>query len=175
MASPRPSRAPTRRHLASFRSAADARGFTLIELLAFAALFVLVLAVGLPHIDTRRHDINLALRQVAADVRWARSRAVGSGAHFALRVTAENRYQVERLEFVTGSWQLAEVVRTTTLPDAIRFVDFTPDAVEFNTRGTVVFPALATPAPWMPRLVDATFGTERAFAIWPSGQFHELP
>jgi len=43
-----------------------------------------------------------------------------------------------------------------------------------TTRGAAVFPAAQSPAPWTPRLVD-TFGAERSFAIWPSGQFHALP
>jgi type II secretory pathway pseudopilin PulG len=154
---------------------ADGRGFGLIEILAFMALFAILLAAGLPHVDNRRQNINLALRQVAADVRWTRARALGSGAHFALRVTGSNRYQIERLELAAGNWQLAEVVRHTTLPQTIAIEDFTPNAIEFDTRGTVVFAAETTPGPWMPRLVDETFGAERAFAIWPSGQFHELP
>ena len=157
------------------RGLADGRGFGLIELLAFMALFAILLATGLPHVDHRRQDINLALHQVAADVRWTRARALGSGAHFTLRVTGSNRYQIERLELAAGTWQLAEVVRSTTLPQTVAIEGFTPNAIEFDTRGAVVFAAATTPGPWMPRLVDETFGAERAFAIWPSGQFHELP
>lgn len=155
--------------------AAGGRGFGLIELLAVVALSTILFATALPHLDSRRWDIDSALRRVAADVRWTRARALGSGTHFALRVIGTNSYQIERLQLVADNWQVAAVVRRTTLPQTVAIVDFTPQVVEFDTRGAVAFPSGTTPAPWTPHLVDETFSSDRAFAIWPSGQFHVLP
>lgn len=155
--------------------ARGSRGFGLVELLVSMSLLTILLALGLPHVDTRRQDVNVSLRRIAADVRWARSRALGTGDHFSFHVTGPNTYQIERLQLAAGTWQVSEVVRSVTLPTAISIVDFTPSTVEFNTRGVAVFPALASPAPWTPRLLDASFGAERSFAIWPSGQFYALP
>ncbi len=153
----------------------NAGGFSIIDLLAFVAIFSVLVAAGLPHVDMSRGDIGVSLRRVAADLRWTRARAMTAGEHFAFRVTGGSSYQIERMHLVGATWQVDEVVRHVELPAHIAFADFSPDVVEINTRGVVVYADGGTPAPWTPRLVDSKFATERAFTIWPSGQFHALP
>ena len=47
-------------------------------------------ALGLPHLDTRRQDIQTTAAQVIADYRWARNRAITSGVHFGTQAAASS-------------------------------------------------------------------------------------
>jgi hypothetical protein len=156
------------------RLAASA-GYGLIELLSFMAIFAVLLAAGLPHVDSRREDIGTSMRRIGADIRWTRSRSMTAGDHFAFRVTGTNTYQIERMQLVAGNWTLDEIVKQVEMPSYISISGFSPDVVEFDTRGMVVFAGGVTPSPWSPQLIDTKFSASRNFKIWPSGQFYAAP
>jgi Tfp pilus assembly protein FimT len=143
-------------------------GYTLIDLLTAVAIFVAVAAAGLPHIDTRRQDIQNATSQVISDYRWARARSITSGAHFALEWTSDASYEVRRLKQVGTDWELDEIVKSVELPATIMRSGW-PDSVEFNTRGMMI----SSENMEQQRLSDAAFSAERVIALWPSGQVTE--
>jgi Tfp pilus assembly protein FimT len=143
-------------------------GYTLVDLLTTVAIFAAVAAAGLPHIDTRRQNIQDATSQVIGDYRWARARAITSGVHFALEWTSDASYDVQRLKQVGTTWELDEVVKTVALPPTVNRSGW-PDFVEFNTRGMMI----SSETMEQQRLSDAEFGTERMIAVWPSGQVTE--
>jgi prepilin-type N-terminal cleavage/methylation domain-containing protein len=139
-------------------------GYTLVELLTAVGIFGILAAAGLPHIDTRRQDMNSAAQQVIADYRWARTNAITSGVHYTVKWTGSGAYQVQRLkQNADTSWSLDLVVKQVTLPSTVVRTG-SPDTMEFNTRGMVV--AGTT----MSTQTLTSYGASRAIAIWPSGQ-----
>ncbi len=144
-------------------------GYSLIELLTAVAIFGILAAAGLPHVDTRRQDIRNASEQVIADYRWARTRAITSGAHFNVSWTSESTYEVQRMkQDPTGAWILDTVVKQVSLPSGIERSGW-PNDVEFNTRGMMISQSYAM----FDLLWDTQFSTYRMFAVWPSGQTNE--
>lgn len=141
------------------------RGYTLVELLTAVAIFGVLAAAGLPHVDNRRMDLETATRQIVADYRWARSRAITGGVHFDVNWTDARNYKIERLKLSGTSWILDKVVKTGTLPSYISRSG-TPAIVEFNTRGMMIS---ATNVSWYD-INDSKFGGTRKIGVWPSGQ-----
>jgi prepilin-type N-terminal cleavage/methylation domain-containing protein len=141
-------------------------GYTVSELLVAVAIFAVLAAAGLPHIDTRRQDIQNTTQQVVSDYRWARSRAITGGVHFALKWTSQSTYQIQRLKQEGTAWTLDQVVKQVTLPSWISCDYGAVSLVEFNTRGMMI----ASPTKLSQRLIDSKFSTERQLAVWPSGQ-----
>lgn len=139
-------------------------GNTLIELLTAIAIFGVLAAAGLPHVDSRRQDLNSAATQVTADYRWARTRAITSGVHYTITWTGSGAYQVQRLkQNADSTWSSDVVVKSVTLPTTV-LRSGSPNTIEFNTRGMVV--AGTT----MSTQTLSSYGAARAIAIWPSGQ-----
>ena len=144
-------------------------GFSLVELMTAVAIFGILIAAGLPHIDTKREDINSATKQIIADYRWARSRAITSGVHFSIKWNSDgSQYQVQRHEQVGTEWPVEEVVKTVQLPANINFYVW-PETNRFNTRGMMVDPTYTLWAvAW-----DSKFSAYHVVSIWPSGQIYE--
>jgi len=145
------------------------QGYSLVELLANVALLAALAAATLPHVDTRRQDINTATEQLTCDYRWARVRAIGGGVHFQVKWTGSRTYQIERMKEVTpGTWATDQLIKQVTLPTTI-IHSAGLDRVEFNTRGLMV----SSNAQVLQTLSDSAFGATRTVAIWPSGQTNE--
>lgn len=146
------------------------RGFSLIELLVAVSIFAVLAAMGLPHFDARRQDIQTITRQVVADYRWARTRAITSGDHFAIEWLNPQRYQVQRLkQSPAGSWTVNTVVKEVMLPDHIATMWWWPSKHEFNTRGMMIS---ATYPLWQ-LLWDEQFNGYHLLTLYPSGQVYE--
>jgi len=143
-------------------------GYSLIELLTAVGIFGVLAAAGLPHVDMRRQDLNSSVRQVTADYRYARTRAITGGVHFTLKWTGTQTYTVQKLKLSGTSWVLDKVVKTVTLPSTLTHSG-TPDTIEFNTRGMMVSTTTVT---WYD-LTDSKFGGTRRIGVWPSGQADE--
>jgi len=144
-------------------------GYSLIELLTAVGIFGVLAAAGLPHVDTRRQDLDYATKQVTADYRWTRTRAITSGVHFALKWTGGQSYIVQRMKQSGTSWVVDKNIKTVTLPSTVTHSG-TPDTIEFNTRGMMVS---ATTVTWYD-LIDNQVGGTRRIGIWPSGQADEF-
>jgi len=144
-------------------------GYSVVELLTAVAIFGVLAAAGLPHLDTRREAIQGATQQVVADYRWTRARAITGGVHFAVRWTDRSTYQVERLrETDRGTWEIDDVVKQVALPPSMIRWGW-PDSVEFDTRGMMISSPYAT---WQ-SIWDTQFDTLRLLTVWPSGQTQE--
>lgn len=143
-------------------------GYSLIELLAVVAIFGVLSAMALPHLDTRRQDIQTVTAQVIADYRWARMRAITTGDHFAIQWSGGSNYTVRRLkETAPGVWGVDAVVKTVQLPSTITSW-ISPLKQEFNTRGMMV----STASPVWALLYDTKFNGWHTFSVWPSGQVY---
>jgi prepilin-type N-terminal cleavage/methylation domain-containing protein len=139
-------------------------GYSLVELLTSIAILGVLAAAGLPHLDSRRQDMNSAAQQVIGDYRWARTRAITSGVHYAVKWTGSGAYQVQRMkQNADGTWSLDQAVKQITLPTTVLRTG-SPDSIEFNTRGMVVA------ATTMSTQTLSSYSGSRAIAIWPSGQ-----
>ena len=148
----------------------DCRGFGLIELMATVAIVSILAAMGLTSFDRTRTDINSSLRQVSADVRWARARAIVSGDHMRFRVTGDNTYAIDRLTEVDGVWETSATLRETELPSHIELSTGERDFIDIDSRGTVVFDDASETAPFTWTLNDSKFATTRTVTVYPSGQ-----
>lgn len=142
-------------------------GYTVIELLTAVAIFAVMAAAGLPHINSNRQDINNATNQLVADYRWTRARSITGGVHFALKWTGPTAYQVQRLKLAGTNWTLDEVIKDVTLPANITRSG-TPNTLEFNTRGMMVSTTTAN----VQDITDSKFNAVRHISVWPSGQIH---
>lgn len=146
-------------------------GYSLVELLVAISIFGVVTLVGLPHIDTRREDINTSIQRVVADMRYARGRAITSGEHYAMEWTGASSYEVQRMRLDPGgNWELDHVERTVELPEHISFTlgDDGVDRLEFNTRGMMI----SSTKPLFPVISDLDRRVDHRFSIWPSGQIY---
>ena len=156
----------------SDRWLAQAHGYSLVELMTVMALFGVLAASGLPHVDPRRQDVNQTLAQLIGDLRFARGRAITSGEHYAVKVDAAGSYEVRRLtQDASGTWVLDEVAKTVALPTWVELqLPEDVDEVEFNTRGMVVIPS----ENFEIHVKDTLYGAEHVIFVWPSGQiYHE--
>lgn len=147
------------------------RGYSLVELLTGIAIFSVLLAVGLPHLNTHRQDINSAVTSVIADIRFARSKAIRTGAHYAVELLDEHTYQVQRFREVdAGNWQFESIVKTAELPEHIN-LDMDPTLLEFNTRGMMISDIGNNS--WVKVAVtDDAYGASHEISVWPSGQVY---
>jgi len=143
-------------------------GYSMIELLVATGILGILLASGLPHVDTRRQDLNTSVGRTVADLRFARSRAITSGDHYAVVFTGTNRYEVRHMELVGGTWSPSEVVKTVVLPSHIEYLAGGGDTIEFNTRGMMV----SSTAPLWPSVWDTLHNHGHQISIWPSGQVY---
>lgn len=144
-------------------------GYTLIELLVGVAIFGVLAAAGLPHIDTRRQDLQTATKQVIADYRWTRTRAITSGTHFAVNWMTTKRYEVQRMkQAADGTWSVDTVVKSVDLPDHIVSWSW-PKTHEFNTRGMMISSAYEI----QQQFWDSTYYGYHRLSVWPSGQVYE--
>lgn len=146
-------------------------GYSLIELLVAVAIFGIVALVGLPHVDTRREDINSSVQMVLADLRLARARSITSGDHYAVSPKSTGTYELQRLVLnSTGNWVLQDVVKTVHLPVGIQlyFGEIALNRVEFNTRGMLV----NANEPLWPVVSDTAHQVKHTLAVWPSGQIY---
>jgi prepilin-type N-terminal cleavage/methylation domain-containing protein len=146
------------------------QGYSLVELLVAVAIFGVLAAAGLPHIDTRRQDLNTTSKQVVADLRWARTRSITSGVHFAVYFPDTQHYKVQRFQqAANGTWSSAEDVKVVTLPSNLDASVF--PTIEFNTRGMMVSsPGSAYLTLY---LNDSRYGGSHRVLVWPSGQIYE--
>ena len=141
-------------------------GYSLIELLTAMATFSILAAAALPHLNSHRQDLNSITKQAIADYRWARTRAITSGVHYAVAWTNRGAYEVRRLkQNADSTWSTDIVVKSIALPSTVSHSG-SPNVIEFNTRGMVV----GTGTIPMPSQTLASFGGTRGIAIWPSGQ-----
>lgn len=146
------------------------RGYSLIELLVAVGIFGLLAAIGLPHLDTRRQDIQSVSKQVIADYRWARNRAITSGVHFGIEWVATNAYEVQRMkQAANGSWSKDVTVKRVTLPGNINTMWYWPSLQEFNTRGMMV----TSTYPLYQLFWDSNYSGWHMLSLWPSGQIYE--
>lgn len=144
-------------------------GYSLIELLVAVGIFGVLAAMGLPHLDTRRQDIQTVSKQVIADYRWARNRAITSGVHFAIEWTSSNSYEIQRMREAGNDWVKDVVVKEVTLPTHINTVWYWPAVQEFNTRGMMVTTSYAL---WQ-LFWDSDYYGWHMISVWPSGQIYE--
>lgn len=145
------------------------RGYSLVELLVAVGIFGVLAAMGLPHLDTRRNDIQSATKQVIADYRWARTRAITSGTHFAVEWVSTNSYKIMRMKEVPGGWAMDEAVKHVTLPSHINYTWYWPSVQEFNTRGMMI----TTTYPLWQLFWDSDYYGWHMVSVWPSGQIYE--
>lgn len=145
-------------------------GYSLLELLVGAAIFSVLAAAGLPHIDTRRQDLNTSVSHTVADLRYARGRAITTGDHFDVTFDGSSGYQIRRLKLVAGEWVPDVVVKTVQLPSHIEYYAASGggDTFEFNTRGMMI----SSDEPLWPSIWDTAHGHGHQLSIWPSGQVY---
>lgn len=149
---------------------AGQRGYSLIEVLTAVAIFGVLAAAGLPHLDTRRQDIQTVTKQVIGDYRWARNRAITSGAHFAVEWMNDQTYQIVRMkQDNNGDWAADQIVKTVSLPSQISTMWWWPDTHEFNTRGMMI----SSTWPLFQLLWDDQYTAYHVVSLWPSGQIYE--
>lgn len=154
------------------RRFANRSGHTMIEALVTMAISAVLIGSALPHIDTRREQINTAINAVIADLRFARARSITTGTHYALELTDAGTYELQRLkENIAGEWVVDSIAKTHTFPSHITLELSQPVTLEFNTRGMMISSIDTLTL----NFSDTQFGATHQVSIWPSGQiYYEL-
>lgn len=152
------------------RGLASQSGYSLLELLTSMAIFGVIAAAGIPHLDTRRQDLNTAVSTIIADIRFARSRAITSGTHYVMKRINASKYQIQRFEESGTTWVFHSVAKTIELPSYIT-IALSPTTLEFNTRGMMVT-SLVSGSFVTLTVTDSKFDAEHTVSVWPSGQVY---
>jgi len=147
------------------------RGYSLVEILVAIGIFGILAAAALPHIDTRRQNINTAVKTLAANIRLARAKAMSTGGHYCMHRLSSTQYYIRR-------WSDSKNIVEAKLPSKVSWtIDDYPDLphLMFNTRGMTIdnsaqHRVLTNP---VSIYVDDTFGISHKIVVWPSGQVYE--
>jgi prepilin-type N-terminal cleavage/methylation domain-containing protein len=146
-------------------------GFTVLELLVAVSVMGVLAAIALPRMPRSAFALWNADRQLLADIRHARAEALTKGDHFRVVVTGASTYEVQRMRLVGGGWVAnTPAQRSRTLPAGVTFTQGVGSRFEFNTRGLMVAPAVATRL----QMTDARTSRNRYVTVWPSGQVAPL-
>ena len=144
-------------------------GYTLIEVLTTIGVLGIVLAAALPHLDTRRQDLETTMDSLIGDLRVARAKSIATGVHYSLDRSDTGHYVLNRhIDNGDGTWPIDTAIKTVTLPSTVQFWMW-PNDIEFNTRGMLVSPSYPVVG------IVGDLGTSRwhGVDIWPSGQVNE--
>ncbi|MDR7543570.1 MAG: hypothetical protein QN120_04895 [Armatimonadota bacterium] len=112
-------------------------GLSIVEVLVALALLGLLLALVLPRINPRPLDLLADARELAANAKAARARAISRTTRYRIVVSAPTTYQVARAD--GASWTTE---RTVELRPQVQFDGVGPTCAEFDSRGRLV----STPA-----------------------------
>ena len=137
------------------------------------AIFAILAAAGITNFNSERADIDRSTRQLTADLRFSRARAMATGDHFVIHATSSSSYQIERYEWASSAWKLKKIVRVYDLPSHLS-VSITDNRIEFDSRGEMVFSDGNTPGPSEPTMKDSKFSVSRKVKVWPSGQIRTV-
>ena len=149
------------------RRLASNRGFNLLELVVTMGIATTLFAAALPHFNNRREDANSFTKNLLADLRSARAKAIVGGAHYTFLRNGSS-YQIERLTKIAGQWQFERVVKRVDAPLGVSWW-MSPAALQFNTRGMQV----ATGNESVSIEMWDDLGAQRVISVWPSGQSYE--
>jgi prepilin-type N-terminal cleavage/methylation domain-containing protein len=151
--------------------ATTSRGYSLVEILVAIGIFGILAATALPHIDTRRQNINYATKALVANIRLARAKAMATGIHYCMHRNSSTKYYVRR-------WSDNKNIVDATLPTKVTW-DITdyPDLqhVMFNSRGMLIDNSaqkMVLTSPVNVYVAD-TYGLSHKIVVWPSGQVYE--
>lgn len=146
------------------------RGFTLIELLTTIGLLAVVAGMAIPHMPRGTYDLWTTQVQFLSDMRRARTSALTMGDHYRVVITANNHYEVRRMQLqpdnVTWLDRPGAPLISRTFGSSITFTSGVNNAYEFNTRGLLVIPT----AVFTISMYDARTLKSRNITVWPSGQ-----
>lgn len=152
------------------------RGVSILDAVVSIAIFGVVLAAALPHLDPRRTDTVEVMQSLVGDLRMARLRAITGGVHYAVELLPQDGRQTGAYEVVemtdagNGAWVRAPYgwKRSVRIPPSVMITGQDGiSSVEFNTRGMMV----SREEPVTISVTD-TFGLAHSLAVWPSGQVH---
>jgi prepilin-type N-terminal cleavage/methylation domain-containing protein len=146
-------------------------GFSLVEILVAMAILGVLMATALPHLDTRRENVNTATKTIVANIRLARAKAMSTGVHYCMHRNSNTQYYVRR-------WSDNKNVVDTNLPAKVSWsIQNYPDLphVMFNTRGMAIDNSAQKRVLTNPVNISVTdtFGITRKVVVWPSGQVYE--
>ncbi len=154
------------------RFSSRANGVLLIEVAVVAGMLSLILAAGISRLNSRYQSADSGARELLANLRLCRSKAVSTGYHYQLNVSGLSAYTVNRLLPPTSGtdWTVDSNTPplTVTLPSNLRFMAAT-GRYEFNTRGTVVVRAGETFVPTK-TINDSSQNASAFVQVWTSGQ-----
>jgi prepilin-type N-terminal cleavage/methylation domain-containing protein len=146
-------------------------GYTLMEVLVVLAVMGILGRIAVPQLRAQRMQLGVAQRLVVAQLRLARTNAITKGVHFRIEFSQPAQLSVQRMQLVSGVWQVdTSSVQTITLPQVTQVSpSVVGTRVEFNTRGFAVNLTQA-------RQIDLTdtFGATKSLQAWPSGQVNDL-
>ena len=144
-------------------------GNTLIELLALIGILGVIAGTALPHFDTRREDINTAMRTLMGEFRTARTHAITTGRHYSVNLAGSASLTVQRHDQAAdGTWPVSSTPKSITLPSSVSWT-MIPATIEFNTRGTMI----TSSEPVFVYVTDQIGSRVHSFSVWPSGQVQE--
>lgn len=149
-------------------------GFSLVEIMVTIAVLAIIMATAISALNPTARALDNAGRELAANLRLARAKAVATGYHYQVTVSSAS-YDMNRLVLNAGNWVVdgGTPTRTVVLPTSVTVPSVPAGPYQFDSRGNCV----GATAPCLNAASTITLhhgGQNRDLpvTVWPSGQVY---
>ena len=149
-------------------------GYSIIELTVSMAVLAIILSTAISTLNPSARALDNAGRELGANLRLARAKAVATGYHYQVTVSSTS-YDVNRMILSAGNWVIdgGTPTRTIVLPTSVSVPSVPAGPYQFDSRGNCVgasAPCLSAAS--TVTLHHAAQNRDLSVTVWPSGQVY---
>ena len=111
----------------------------MVEIMVTLAVLAIIMATAISTLNPTARALDNAGRELAANLRLARAKAVATGYHYQVTVSSTS-YDMNRLVLNAGSWVVdgGTATRTVVLPTSVSVPSVPGGPYQFDSRGNCV-------------------------------------
>ena len=152
----------------------DATGLSAIELVVAMAILSIGLGTAISTLNASARILDSAAKEVSANLRLARAKAISTGYHYQVRVFS-TYYNIDRMVLNAGNWVIdgGTPTQTVALPPLVTVTPVPSAAYEFDSRGGCV--GATAPCLTAVSTIVLHHGPQNRDVlvnVWPSGQIY---